>query len=79
MVHLGEINKGIFDKLNKIDLQITSMSFSPLLKLFSIEKETHINALRYNLRNQQFYYKDHVQTYKQIPLVFVLEIFGKQI
>jgi hypothetical protein len=46
MVHLGEINKRIFNKLNKIDLQITSMSFNALLKWFFIEKETHINALR---------------------------------
>jgi hypothetical protein len=33
----------------------------------------------YNLRNQQFFYKNYVQTYKKIPLVFMLEIFGKQI
>jgi hypothetical protein len=45
MVHLGEINKIIFNKLNKIDSQIASMSFSALLKKKSIEKETHINAL----------------------------------
>ncbi len=46
MVHLGEINKRIFEELNKIDLQATSMSFSALLKLLSINKKTYINALR---------------------------------
>jgi hypothetical protein len=45
-VHLGEINKRIFEELNKIDLQATSMSFSALLKLLSINKKTYINALR---------------------------------
>jgi hypothetical protein len=44
-VHLGEINKRIFEELNKINLQATSMSFSALLKLLSINKETYINAL----------------------------------
>jgi hypothetical protein len=39
-VHLGEINKRIFEELKKIDLQTTSMSFSALLKLLSIDKET---------------------------------------
>jgi len=77
-VHLGEINKRIFEELNKIDLQATYMSFSALLKLFSIDKETYINALRVNFKNQQFSYKDYVKTYEQIPLVFMLEIFGKQ-
>jgi hypothetical protein len=33
-VHLGEINKRIFEELNKFDLQTTSTSFSTLLKLF---------------------------------------------
>jgi hypothetical protein len=37
-VHLGEINKRIFEKLNKIDLQTTSMSFSTLFKFLSIDK-----------------------------------------
>jgi hypothetical protein len=31
-----------------------------------------------NLKNQQFSYKDYVNTYEQISLVFMLEIFGKQ-
>jgi hypothetical protein len=44
-VHLGEINKRFFKELNKIDLQITFMSFSVLLKLFSIDKNIYINAL----------------------------------
>jgi hypothetical protein len=44
-VHLGEINKRIFEKLVKIDLQTTSMSFSALLKLLSTNKKTYINAL----------------------------------
>jgi hypothetical protein len=44
-VHLGEMNKRIFEELNKIDLQTTSMSFKALLKLLSIDKETYINAL----------------------------------
>jgi len=48
-VHLSEINKRIFEELNKIDLQTTSMSFSALLKLFSINKETYIHALQVNL------------------------------
>jgi hypothetical protein len=30
-VHLGEINKRMFEELNKIDLQTTSMSFNTLL------------------------------------------------
>jgi hypothetical protein len=30
-VHLSEIIKRVFNKLNKIDLQTTSMSFSALL------------------------------------------------
>jgi hypothetical protein len=33
-VHLGEINKRIFEELNKIDLQTTSMSFNALLLFF---------------------------------------------
>jgi hypothetical protein len=44
-VHLSEINKRFFEELNKIDLQTTSMSFSALLKLLSIDKKTYINAL----------------------------------
>jgi hypothetical protein len=44
-VHLSEINKRFFKELNKIDFQTTSMSFSALLKLLSIDKETYINAL----------------------------------
>jgi hypothetical protein len=44
-VHLGEINKKKFKEFNKIDLQTTSMSFSTILKLLSIDKETYINAL----------------------------------
>jgi hypothetical protein len=44
-VYLGEIEKIFFDELNKIDLQTTSMSFSTLLKLVSIDKKTYINAL----------------------------------
>jgi hypothetical protein len=44
-VHLGEIKKRIFEELNKIDLQTTSMSFNTLLKLFFIDKKTYINAL----------------------------------
>jgi hypothetical protein len=44
-VHLGEINKRFFKELNKIDLQITFMSFSILLKLLSIDKNIYINAL----------------------------------
>jgi hypothetical protein len=44
-VHLGEINKIKLKKLIKIDLQTTSMSFNALLKLFSIDKKTYINAL----------------------------------
>jgi hypothetical protein len=38
MVHLGEINKRIFNEHNKIDLQTTSMSLSALLKLLPIDK-----------------------------------------
>jgi hypothetical protein len=34
-----------FEEINKIDLQTTSMSFSTLLKLLSIDKKTYINAL----------------------------------
>jgi hypothetical protein len=45
-VHLGEINKRIFNEFNKIDLQTTSMSFSTILNFFSIDKETYINALQ---------------------------------
>jgi len=45
MVHLCEINKRIPNELNKIDLQITFMSFSTLLKTNYIDKETNINAL----------------------------------
>ncbi len=37
-VRLSEIIKRIFYELNKIDLQTTSMSFSALLELFSIDK-----------------------------------------
>ncbi len=44
-VHLGEINKKKFKELNKIDLQITFMSFNVLLKLLSIDKKIYINAL----------------------------------
>jgi hypothetical protein len=44
-VHLGKINKRIFEGLNKIDLQTTSMSFSALIKLLSIDKKTYINPL----------------------------------
>jgi hypothetical protein len=44
-VHLGEIKKRIFEELNQIDLQTTSMSFNTLLKLFFIDKKTYINAL----------------------------------
>jgi hypothetical protein len=28
--------------------------------------------------NQQFFYKDYIKTFEQIPLVFMLEIFGQQ-
>jgi hypothetical protein len=49
-VHVGEINKICFAKLNKIDLQTIFMSFSALLKLLSIDKETYINALRVQLK-----------------------------
>jgi hypothetical protein len=45
MVHLGEINKRIFEEFNKIDLQTTFMSFNALLNFFSTDKETFINAL----------------------------------
>jgi hypothetical protein len=38
--------KRIFEDINKIDLQTTSMSFDTLLKLLSIDKETYINALQ---------------------------------
>jgi hypothetical protein len=44
-VHLGEINTIIFEELNKIDLQTKSMSFSALVKLLFIYKETYITAL----------------------------------
>jgi hypothetical protein len=44
-VHLGEINKRIFEELNKIDLRTTFMSFSALLKFLFINKNTYINAL----------------------------------
>jgi hypothetical protein len=44
-VHLGESNKRICEELNKIDLQTTSMSFSTILKLLSVDKKTYINAL----------------------------------
>jgi hypothetical protein len=55
------------------------MSFSAILKLLSIYKETYINALQVKLKKKQnFSYKDYVKTYEQIPLVFKLEIFGKQ-
>ncbi len=49
MVHLGEINKRIFEELNKIDLQ-TSMSFRAILNFFYINKETYINALHIKLK-----------------------------
>ncbi len=43
-VHLGEINKIIFEELNKIDLQTTSMSFSTLVKLYlQIKKHTSLH------------------------------------
>ncbi len=42
---LSEINKNNFKKINKIDLQTTSISFSALLKLFSTDKKTYINTL----------------------------------
>ncbi len=45
-VHLGEINKTIFEEFNKINLQTTSISFNTLLKLLSINKKTYINALQ---------------------------------
>jgi hypothetical protein len=54
-VHLGEINKRIFEELNKIDLQTTSMSFRALLKLFYIDKETYINALHVKLKRPTFF------------------------
>jgi len=41
IVHLGEINKIIF---NEINLQTTFMSFNILLKLLLINKKTYINA-----------------------------------
>ncbi len=44
-VHLGEINKRIFEELNKSDLQTTIMSFNTLLKKI-IDKKTCINALQ---------------------------------
>jgi hypothetical protein len=44
-VHLGEINKRIFEELYTIDLETTSRSFGTLLKLISIDKETYINVL----------------------------------
>jgi len=61
-VHLGEINKKKFEELNKIDLQTTSMSFTALLKLLSIDKKTYINALRVKFLKPTIYlqrlYKD---------------------
>jgi hypothetical protein len=30
------------------------------------------------LKTNNFFKKDYVKTYEQIPLVFMLEIFGKQ-
>jgi hypothetical protein len=45
-VHLGEINKRIFEELNKIHLQTTSMSLNALLKLLSMDKKIYIHALR---------------------------------
>ncbi len=55
-VHLGEINKRIFEELNKIDLQTTFMSFTTLLKLFFIDKKTYINALQVkNLKPANFF------------------------
>jgi hypothetical protein len=77
-VHLGEINKRIFEEFNKIDLQTTFMSFSTILKLLSIDRETYINAVRVKKFKSNFFYKDYVKTYKQILLVFMLEIFGKR-
>jgi len=65
-------------EFNQVDLQKIFMSFNTLLKLLSIDKETHINALQIKLKNQQFSYKDYVKTYEQISLVFMLEISGKQ-
>jgi hypothetical protein len=44
-VHLGEVNKRIFEEINKIDLETTSMSFNTLLNYIYIYKETYINAL----------------------------------
>jgi hypothetical protein len=77
-VHLGEINKRIFEEFNKIDLQTTSMSFSTILKLLSIDKETYINALRVKFKKPTIFLQRLRKDIKQIPLVFMLEIFGKQ-
>jgi hypothetical protein len=35
-----------FDEFNQVDLQKIFMSFNTLLKVLSIDKKTHINALR---------------------------------
>jgi hypothetical protein len=44
MVHLGEINKRIFEELNKIDLQTTFMSFNALLNFFlQIKRHTSMH------------------------------------
>jgi inhibitor of KinA sporulation pathway (predicted exonuclease) len=76
----NEINNIFFDELNKMDLQTTlTMSFTAFLESISINNDTYINALKVKLKNQQSFYKDLVKTHKQTHLVFMLEIFGKQI
>jgi hypothetical protein len=39
-----------FNEFNQVELQKIFMSFNILLKLLSIVKETHINALRIKLK-----------------------------
>jgi inhibitor of KinA sporulation pathway (predicted exonuclease) len=63
-----------------MDLQTTlTMSFTTFLESISIDNDTNINALKVKFKNQQSFYKDLVKIYKQTNLVFMLEIFCKQI
>ena len=74
---LNNINTQIFNALNNMDIE-TTMSFSTFLYSLSIDKQTYIDSLRIKLKNQLFFYNEHVKMYVQIHLVYMLGIFGKQ-
>jgi hypothetical protein len=54
------------------------MSFRALLKLLYIDKETYINALQVKLKRPTIFLQRLCKDIQTIPLVFTLEIFGKQ-